>query len=226
MALKNPGEFTSEREYWDHLRGPENRNRRRKLQRDFKRLHPGGHGASIKFIADWLVENYAQALKSESLLKYVHDIPREALEFLSAYGQDYEPFYWHSPPGMEPKFAQCFKNAAFLLHSSNKSATEDERVPQLSYVEGIVSGCIVNPMLHAWNTKELESTKAFDWSHYAVSQWSRYFGFPLSYQDYQRVSRHLYARNDGTFPMFHKNFFPKTQKILLQIAEEREKQKN
>lgn len=141
-------------------------------------------------------------------MKLVHP---DAMDVLLKYGKDYSPVYWRTPPP-EPKPRSCFLNAWILSNSNNYSYV---------YVEGIAMGPVVPPMLHAWNTMRLRSTRAVDWTHYPITRWSRYLGIPLTKEEYAKLSRSSPLKG-GIQLLFHKDHFTeKVRDTLIEILENR-----
>ncbi len=188
-------------EEWEWLNSKESASFRRVHTRRFNAMFPKGHRTSLRSFArsalknivrnDPVMDRYAYALLKQ--------IPTDAFDLLVRYGTDYSPQQFTAAPP-EPLENRCFENS-WLLSRPRKRA--DNGSP-LVYVEGIVVGSIVRPMLHAWNARGLQEPIAIDWTHYPVCRWSRYIGIPLSYPEYSRLCR----RPDGKFgPLFHKDHF-------------------
>lgn len=133
----------------------------------------------------------------------MEDVHPEAFEILLTYGRDYTPHLWGKAP-LNLKPDRCYENS-WVIAQVHK---------QLIYVEGIVAGAVIKPMLHAWNAVGLEGRAAMDFTQYTVSRWSRYLGIPFSIEEHEELCR-LNGLIDKTGPLFHKKYFTAQTKARL-----------
>lgn len=146
----------------------------------------------------------------EDALGLMNTIHPAAFKLLATYGVYYMPFTL-TKALPEPERNRCFANSRVLALTN----------AHLCYVEGIVIGVLVCPMLHAWNAGGRNGTIAVDWTQYSICRWSRYLGIPLTLDEHSRVRR---AARIGTrsAPIFNRKFFtPRVERVLLSILKKR-----
>jgi hypothetical protein len=212
--MPKANEFESELVAWQNLRLPHQQKVRRQLCRRARRMFPGGRAYSLRSFVEVLLSPQKRHLLKNSYFKFVRDIHPHALELLLEYGHDYKPSIWRTrpPDDLQPKPGRCFRNTYLLMCAQNlrqerlwEAGSTISRPPSV-YVEGLVVGAIVPPMLHAWNARGLNGVRAVDWSHYAACHWSRYLGIPFTAEEQKQLSMAagLYPK---FLPFFHKKHF-------------------
>lgn len=141
----------------------------------------------------------------------MEDVHPDAFEILLAYGEDYAPHLWEkAPPNLRPD--RCYANSLVFAHVHK----------ELIYVEGIVVGAVIKPMLHAWNAVGLKGRAAMDFTQYSVSRWSRYLGIPFSLDEHKELCRLNGLPNNQSASLFHKQFFTaQTKARMISILEKR-----
>lgn len=202
----------TQKQHWEYLQSKKSSHFRGSLTRRFNVIFPRGHRTSIRPI----VRAYARYIckgktfPENSIHKLMGDIHPEAFEILLTYGKDYIPHLWgKAPPSLRPD--RCYANSWVLAQVHE----------QLIYVEGIVVGVVIKPMLHAWNAVGLEGRAAMDFTQYSVSRWSRYLGIPFSLEEHAELCR-LNGLPDSMAPLFHKRYFTAQAKArLISILEKR-----
>jgi len=199
----------NERARWRYLRADTKAAaaRRHLLDSTFAGLFPHGLTESVRFLAEH--RDFAPPYEG---LEHVH--PR-AFPLLAAYGLDYTPMetpvVMYEERGFQPTQGRCSENACVFMVAGNSYREVDE--PAISYVEGIVIGANIYPMLHAWNGLSTNRVAAIDWTLYATSRWSRYFGVPFTQEEYTHIG--------GRSLLFHRNNFERYEAAILELLESR-----
>jgi len=138
-----------------------------------------------------------------SPFQYIKDFTPEAMRFIVEHGREFTPIVPRTRPDEEPETGECFRNAWFLAV---------RKPDEVCYVEGLAMGPLAYPMLHAWNTFGPNDHRAIDWTFYATTEWTRYFGIALTVHEYQQLCQALgeseefkifYKRNFGIKTRFH-----------------------
>jgi hypothetical protein len=225
--------FNSERSFWRSLRSSNRRSaaRRRDLTRGFRKLFPKGHRTSLREFVEMCALGVQKNLFGKRYQRYrghfafLSQIHPDAFSIIEKYGSDYVGGKWKKPPPMgEPRWKGCFVNAWKWAHGYaillERHPERKDRTPMV-YVEGIVHGSVVKPMLHAWNALGLNGATAMDWTFYAGSHWIRYRGIPLTIEEQKEL---LALTPVGTHIqlLFKKGVFtPKAKRRLIQILEKR-----
>ena len=108
----------------------------------------------------------------------------------------------------EPKEGSCFENAWLLAQvDALEAIAATGKSKSVVYVEGIVFGSLVRPMLHAWNTCGLQGEEAIDWTQYPVCEWSRYIGIPFTVSEVEAI--YQVCRPGLLGSLFHTSVFNK-----------------
>lgn len=184
----------------------------------FSVMFPQGHEASIRHLIERLAQP-ASTLTEADFFKRLTQIHPDAIPLLLAHGEDYTPKIFNDVAyreKLQPRWGQCFGNAWLIMDHARHFGK-----PPQSYVEGIVMGAQSFPMLHAWNTRA--PSEAFDWSLYATTGWTRYFGVPLTADEYEFVSHEAYGKRN-VFPLFDREYFEKHQGPLEEVLSRRIRQ--
>jgi hypothetical protein len=221
------GEFKSARDAWNEIHGSTSRARavRRDIKERFRLCFPNGHEHSLR---TYVISRANHALaggsfKESSVSNKLEQAHPRALYLLGLYGSDYRPGSWkkYKPQNIavQPQMGRCAYNSHFLRDIRNEARRRGVR---WVHVEGIAM-CprVALPMLHAWNAAGLTSSLAMDWTWYAATEWTRYFGIPLTGQQYEKC-RDLAGHSESTYRMlFDKDTFPKVEEYLEKILADR-----
>lgn len=212
--------FHTEREAWDMIHGP---NGSTKAYEDyFKELFPEGHKESLQGLAYLYSTPNGKCIPgtpSWSLRSFHPD----AFKLLAEYGQDFKPQGWVKPPPMgEPRSTGCFVNSWQFMQAHNKWREQQplkarRNTKKMVYVEGIAYGAAVSPMLHAWNALGLRDKWCIDWSHYAACNWTRYFGIPLTSEEYHKALDLVHPRKQYILLLLKRPHFPRRESYLKDI---------
>jgi hypothetical protein len=226
--------YNSERSHWRALRSNNRRSRarRRAMARKFKLIFPRGHRTSLKDFVERCGHSAEAGKFGSRFRRYssyfaaLSDIHPDAFAILVKYGTDYFGSRWRTPPVMgEPSRKECYLNARKWADRYNLSLVrhperKDRRL--MVYVEGMVHGPNVRPMLHSWNAQGLRGTVAMDWTFYSCSQWIRYRGIPLTLEEQSELLALTPVGKGGVNLLFQKKIFtPGAKRRLIRILERR-----
>ena len=126
------------------------------------------------------------------------------------------------PP--EPRAGWCYENSLYMMESSYDDSDESKR---FVYVEGVTMGATVRPMIHAWNSysdRGRGRNIAIDWTLFAVVKWNRYFGIPLTRDEYNRTMKCIDKDCCASLILTRKNF-PLVKDYLIEVLKKRQKEK-
>jgi hypothetical protein len=144
-----------------------------------------------------------------------------ALMLLAKYGEEFIPPPFNQPPfgGTEPQRKRCFGNATFYQRMVNRMMREESESLRIDYVEGIAFGGSTEAVLHGWNTL-YGSRFAVDWTWYAVSGWTLYWGIPFAEGEYRYLRKLAHPQCDHR-PLFRSEHFPTIEEPIIRILERR-----
>ncbi len=234
----------SEREIWDFFYGTDGKTGL--PHKKIPRLEMHAHHKRItnRMGSQLLMKTYIRKLlcgfrngdtsefnDSRILLK---EISIEALEILYQYGSFYEPIVRTKLPYLEPKRQQCSFNSHVLMlavNTTNKKKNKKKESRALSYVEGIVISTGITPsnktgttypMLHAWNSRWVNSRRALDHTFYASSVWCHYWGIPFTQEEYRHICLLADPTERTSALIFRKRRFnPAVKNYILSILRKR-----
>ncbi len=233
MGSRSPKHARCERDWWNWLNGKGRRHaiRRNKIKRQDRYLKRARFTAED--LLQFTIEGLAQgkSISPESSMGGLLDIHPEAFRFLRRWGRIYQNHEWKKPPLWgEPVRKKCFLNSASLAERQRRHFKKRKNLVrsvrhlrQLVYVEGVVYGPLVNPMLHAWNVQGINGRVAIDWTFYAFNHVVRYFGIPFSIEEHQRLCK-VSSRNTKAMTFFHRKYFTprmRTEMIKILLARKR-----
>lgn len=204
----------NERARWRYLHADTKVAASRRVQLDklFLELFPQGHETSVRFFVGEPADGERDFDPPYEGFRHIH--PR-AFPILANYGLDYvpaeTPAVMYEERAFQPRQGRCSENACVFMAEYNRCRQADDAA--LSYVEGILVGSNIYPMLHAWNELPGEKRVALDWTLYASSKWSRYFGVPFTQEEYARIG--------GRSLLFHRNNFERYETAILKLLESR-----
>ena len=214
------GKFKTEREAWEAVYGP---NRDPSIRQQFEAEYAERFGN----LGDNWMRQFARACALPEVQASFEDSPRmrhlpqihpRAFDIIAQYGTEYMPQVFSKPCIKDVPEGQCFRTAWASMeawHTPDEEDTDSTPTKPLLYVEGIVVGSAVIPMLHAWNIFGPNGTKAFDWSLYSVCEWNRYIGIPLDRLEHREIFK------GRATSLFARNTFEYTEEKLLQILSAR-----
>ncbi len=197
-------DFSAERNVWDYFFGeliPQKQRAKRQaeMQRFANGLKKffGSRDLWVKYLTlladEWDKSRGNAGTSSESLkildtkgyvTKRGGMHPR-ALRLIIEYGEVYRPGVIDNIYPRDPRSGQCFANSCALMLGYNKEHPKGDLV----YVEGIVVGAASFIMPHGWNAKGIKGRETMDWTHYAATRWSYYFGIPFTEAEVREIAR-------------------------------------
>ena len=201
---------------------PECKEARKAVRVFFKALNEDGHKTSIRSLVEDLAETGRAAKEFIEPFTCLNDVHPKAWDVILTYGRDYEPLsLWKR--GMhrdqrQPKSKSCFLNA----YEQMKGVHLVQPSSKVTYVEGFAVGPAVSPMLHAWNGAGF-SRRALDWSFYATTHWTRYFGIPFTLAEYEQICERVNPQKPMIQMLFRKDKFEKTEEFILEVLQKSRK---
>jgi hypothetical protein len=210
-----------EREIWHGLYGDsaECKEARTEARRQFNTLFPFGHRTTIRNIIEEQAGKAATEQGFEYLFRYLSDVHPRAWEIILKHGKDYRPISWRrSTPqnlddNLQPIAGVCYRNAIKFIYNVRALDPKTRAV----YVEGFAMGPLVYPMLHAWNGKGFSGTAA-DFSFYAVTMLTRYFGIPFTLEEYKHIVGVPPDSDEITTSLlFHRKKFERFEEQILEV---------
>lgn len=223
MASLATPDFVTARQAWRLFHGPTKAAARRRELNDkaFKHLFPEGHNESLRPIAEDYAAEPDHEVWNGEYFGFVKSIHPRAARLLSEYGTDYSPLPFdktaYEAP-IQPVIGKCFRNARLAMLSLNNGEKEAER--EVMYAEGLVYGPNSRPMLHGWNVIA-GSDKAWDWTYYATTQWTRYLGIPFSGKEYEWLIEQVCPPGTSVISLFRHERFPALEPHLLELLGKR-----
>lgn len=202
--LKKPKFPKTEEAMWKRFNGTGHRHAiRRGVMRD-KTAEMFEKGVSVKGTFLAAVRRFlgnGHEFRPNTRSRHLGEVHPSAWRYFEMYAVEYRPFAWtQQPPMGEPKRKKCFLNAMVLAYIHNEVEQEKGHKPRtkvgrtngrhkLYNVQGIALGPLVPAMLHGWNAWGPSKAKVIDWTFYAASKWTRYFGIPLTYEETTEISK-------------------------------------
>lgn len=215
------GKVRSQSEIFDLISGNKGRTFRRNYIRYFRRMFPKGHRESLRdALSLFAKEEGPKNLRRRNFFSDLFRLHPRAVDLLLKYGKDYRPKVWNVKPP-EPESGQCYSNSWKMIEESNLAEDESQR---LVYVEGVVMGAMVRPVVHAWNSYYDESygrNIAIDWTLFATVKWNRYFGIALTRDEYKKAAQIVFPGEDYSMLLLIKKHFPKVEDYLIEVLERR-----
>jgi hypothetical protein len=223
MPTRTKRTYKTEREFWRLLHASTKAAalRRAAADRDLERIF-NGRRESLKDFFEYLYEQFRKG-STRSTASNMEQFHPDAIPLILEHGIDYTPTTfeeWTYREKLQPLSGKCFFNSYFLMEESWERAIGDD--PTLAYVEGVVMGAVVRPMLHAWNAIE-GTTVGWDWSHYATTGWSCYFGVPFTYTEHQYIMQTAYDEQDCR-SLFDRENFEEHRVPLMEVLARRKVQ--
>ncbi|MES2994726.1 MAG: hypothetical protein V4681_01675 [Patescibacteria group bacterium] len=225
MANARKRDYKTEKELWRMMFGPTKiaAIRREQADQNFREVFEDGHATSIREFLEPYAEDYRRMLRRRGLAwKHMTQFHPDAFPLLLKHGVDYEPYVFDDymyREKIQPWAGKCFANSWFIVDNHARMKGPEDR--SLTYVEGFLMGVLALPMLHAWNGLDGERPVAWDWSHYATTGWSRYFGIPFTKEEYDFIMQTAYGE-----PMIHSLFdrknFERHRAPLLEVLSRRD----
>lgn len=194
-----------------------------------KELFPNGIEDLFTFLRNWknasreIKERYINDPRFSGFLG-IHLLHEDAFDVLFEYGLSYQGYAFNEPISLEPERGGCFKNSATLMNMNrNKFPSSGNH---MCYVEGVVAGVRVRPMLHAWNTfeKGAGAHLAIDWTQMSYAEWSFYLGIPFTQEEYEKIYFEVRNNKKVIVSLFGKDSYPETRDIIDDILKERKNQ--
>ena len=212
---------TTEQEAWSEFYGNsyECFRARKKAGLAVKNLFP--KDGSLRLFIDELYRNYVLQNKVfiQKGLRYLNDVHPKAWELILKYGKDYHPrsFKFTKPhkSRLQPVKSKCHANSYKKMCICNRIS----KTTLVTYVEGFAAGARVVPMLHAWNGEGVSDT-AIDWTFYATTVWTRYFGISFTHDEYNFITSNSNGESSVHF-LFDKAHFENVESKILEILESR-----
>jgi hypothetical protein len=223
-------DLDDERLAWDQLHGPEGNDYREYNDIEFLRRFPKGHNESLRRFVEVCGHPRTRqaAVKSSPRCAYLNGVHPRAWQLIACHGIDYKPATWESP-WETSESGKCYLNAWILMRMAHEQRSEESEEGEylrnnspIAYVEGIVAGVLVYPMLHGWNAFGLEGAAAYDTTHYAVCEWSRYIGIPFTKEEYETIR----GRPDGGIAFMSRQNFPRFESKLIDVLAGRDENSN
>lgn len=227
--------FSSERVAWNRLHGNGRRCAitRRRLREQYDLLFP-------KELENYHVQLFLECMgtflgnggefTTDTYGEYLVSIDRDALRLVTRWGKSYAPYVWYGQPTMgEPQSCECFRNAYRLMTGHNKIRAKRKlqacRSSEMRYAEGIVMGAATIPMLHGWNVHRTDGEDiAIDWTFYATTRWSKYWGIEFSPEEYAELARVRHPKRKFPHSFFYRGQFNLRIKIkIMQVLARRKR---
>jgi len=196
--------------------GPMCRQHRVSVRKCFTDMFPGGHSESIKQNFTDFLELVQSGKTLERPLHILSGIHPRPWDLILQHGRDYVPsknahkVYAHEV--RQPAQTYCFLNSYELM----KTIRLNKPTARITYVEGFVYGPMIPPMLHAWNGAGF-SKNSVDWTLYSVTRWSRYFGIPFTYEEYQHLIEVANPESPSVMMLFRADNFEKVEECIRKI---------
>jgi len=210
-------EYASARQIWDSIQ--ELRvsfpNQIEDIERRHRELFCTGQVNVREIVEQWVADSEIKIFMLEKYPTCFEDMHPNVFSLLVKYGRPYTPVRWLMSPeeflgGLFDK--QCGRNASFFMNRS---------ISPLVYVEGVVVGAMSYPLLHAWNSKSIMDSVAYDVSEYPVSHWCTYFGIPFRTEELAQAGELITGQRRGRSMLFKKENFPKVESYLEYILAKR-----
>jgi hypothetical protein len=207
-----------ERGVWESLYGsdPSCKETLSATREAYTELFSKWHRNDIKGLWDELAQTAAAGEKFKYPFEYLDDVHPRAWDVISTYGKHYIPMSWKRQKPQEwrrqPRSRYCALNSIETIHFARAQEPRSRAV----YVEGFVMGPLVNPMLHAWNGIGFTG-KCVDWSFYASSPFTRYFGIPFTFEEYKFMTQKPESNNFTVFVLFRKDNFKRVEEKMLEV---------
>lgn len=142
-----------------------------------------------------------------------------ALRLIIKHGIVYRPGVIENIYPRDPRSGQCYANSCALMLGYNKERPESNIV----YVEGLVVGAASFIMQHGWNAKGIDGRETMDWTHYAATRWSYYFGIPFTEAEVREIARAA-GHPDRMGAIFSSSWFtPEAEKCVRKILARRKR---
>lgn len=207
-----------ERGVWNELFGDDAKSKenRQSARSEFKRFFSEGHRTHINGVFEDLAESAKAGKELEFPFHICNDVHPRAWDIILQHGKHYTPRSWRDSKPWEwkrqPLSRSCFFNALEMIYI----VREQEPKSRATYVEGFCMGPLVHPMLHAWNGVGFAGI-CCDWSFYASSMFTRYFGVPFTFEEYQHINQN--GKDFSARLMFRRDQFEKVEERVLEVLQ-------
>ncbi len=209
-----------ERGVWESLYGSDSACKQGLLetQKAFKSLFEQSHDTDIKGIFEDLALDAQSGRQFEYPFMYMKDVHPKAWSIILGHGKHYRPVSLAKDNPQEwerqPLSGSCFLNSIEMVYMARELNKESRAV----YVEGFSIGPVVYPMLHAWVGSGFAG-KCFDWTFYATTMFTRYFGVPFTYEEYKFMTANTYGRDFSCMMLFRKDNFELVEGKMLEVLQ-------
>lgn len=209
-----------ERGVWRSLYGPAPACKQALLEarKAFKELFEQGHNTDIKSMFEELALGARSGKCFDHPFMYLDDVHPRAWNILLEHGKHYRPLSLRREKpqewGHQPLAASCFLNAIEMVCLARELNKESRAV----YVEGFSIGPLVYPMLHAWTGSGFAG-KCYDWTFYAITTFTRYFGVPFTYEEYSFMTANEDASDFSATMLFRKDNFERVEGKMLEVLQ-------
>jgi len=223
--MKPKRTFDLARWEWDQYHGNSEKCTllRAQMATRFKEMFPQGHNANMAPAVTKLAEEAKVGKTFHGNMSGLNMIHPRAWDLILKFGKNQKPssYLKHDPHlcDLQPMDNCCFDNALKVIRI-NRHIADDSKA---TYVEGISFSPTSGTMLHAWVGSGY-SRKCADWTLYASTQWTRYFGISFSLEDYERIVCTAKTEVPMCQLLFKRESFPVFENLLWEILEKRPQQ--
>lgn len=209
-----------ERGVWESLYGPDPACKQGLLEtrEAFRVLFEQGHSTDIKGIFEDLALDVQSGKKFKYPFSYMRDVHPKAWPIILEHGKHYRPVSLSREKPQEwerqPLAGSCFLNAIEMVYMARELNNKSRAV----YVEGFSIGPAVYPMLHAWVGSGF-SGKCYDWTFYAITMFTRYFGVPFTYEEYKFMTEKPDGSDFSCMMLFRRDNFKRVEGRMLEVLQ-------
>lgn len=213
---------TNNREYergvWESLYGsdPVCKQALSETRDAFKAYFEQGHDTDIKGLFEELAPDAQSGKRFKSPFMYLDNVHPKAWSIILEHGKHYRPLSLSREKPQEwenqPLSGSCFLNAMEMVYMARELNKKSRAV----YVEGFSMGSVVYPMLHAWTGSGFAG-KCYDWTFYATTMFTRYFGVPFTYEEYKFMTANADGNDFSCMMLFRRDNFERVEGKMLEV---------